>query len=288
MRLRDCAPCYDVRMLGHRLAASLGLLGLLGCGLAWAEPQPQPPPVPPGSGGPLAPVPGPPPNPWPMPEGSLPPPPYGMPPGVPALPPPPVAVMPPPVALMPPTAPGRRVFVHINADDINATLSVYKRTEWQQRRGRRGWYMRRVRIWSTVCRTPCDVEVDADGLYAIDGLNVRDSDDFQLPTVGPVTLNVSAGHPSTYVGGVIMTSLASMPTAVGLVLLPVWLALYNKPEGQGLAIAGGITLGVGLPLVIGGIYMLVVSKTRVWTSDGYRLASLRGLQPTANGALVRF
>ncbi len=218
-----------------------------------------------------------------------PPPPLGA--GLPFMPVPvPVGSVPPPVVVMPPppTAPIHPVLVHLNADDLNATLSVYRRTELQPRWGRHGQYLKRVQIWSSLCRMPCDVVVDADSVYAIDGLGIRDSENFQLPTVGPVTLNVRAGHPGTRVGGILLTSLGSMPLVVGLVLAPIGLARMNYPEGPGLAIAGGITLGVGLSLVIGGIYMLVVGKTRVWTSDGYRLAALRGPQLAENGLVVRF
>ena len=174
-----------------------------------------------------------------------------------------------------PPIPERTIFVHLITDDLNATLSRFKGVENRRSWGRRGSYLRRVEIWGRICRAPCDLAVDSDDYFEVDGLGIRDSKTFQLPTSGAVTLNVKTGHPGTLTGGVLLTSLGSLPLIVGLVFTSLGAALYQRPEGPGFLITGGITLGVGVPLVAGGIYMLVNSKTRVWTSDGYRLAARR-------------
>ena len=201
-------------------------------------------------------------------------------PGLPAVPvpvpPPPVTfpVPPPPLAVpVAPAVPVRTTLVRLQANDLHATLSRFSGQETRRYWGRHGSYLRRIDLYSPVCRTPCEVAVDLDDYYEIRGLNVNPSPVFQLPSLPAVDLNVRVGHSGTRVGGVLLTSLGSIPLIVGLVFTPIGAALYDHSDGPGFLITGGITLGVGTALVAGGIYMLANSRTRVWTSDGYRLAA---------------
>lgn len=166
----------------------------------------------------------------------------------------------------------RTTLVRLHANDINATLSRFSGQQTRRYWGRHGYYLRRIDIYTPVCRVPCDAVVDLDDYYEIRGLNVNPSPVFQLPSSPEVDLNVRVGHSGTRVGGVLLTALGSMPLVVGLVLTPIGAALYDRPDGRGFLIAGGVTLAVGTALVAGGIYMLVNSRTRVWSVDGYRLA----------------
>lgn len=203
---------------------------------------------------------------------TLPPPPVV---SVPVPPPPPVTFpLPPPPLPVPvaPAVPTRTTFVRLRANDVNATLSRFTGQETRHYWGRHGPYLRRIDVYTPVCRTPCDAVVDLDDYYEIRGLNVNPSPVFQLPGSPAVDLNVRVGHSGTRVGGVLLTALGSIPLIVGLVFTPIGAARYDRPDGPGFLITGGITLGVGTALVAGGIYMLVNSRTRVWTSDGYRLA----------------
>lgn len=183
------------------------------------------------------------------------------------LPPPPLAE---PVA---PAVPVRTTLVRLQANDIHATLSRFSGQETRRYWGRHGPYLRRINLYSPVCRAPCEVAADLDDVYQIRGLNVNPSPTFQLPNLAVVDLNVRVGHSGTRAGGVVLTTLGSIPLIVGLVFTPIGAARYDRPDGQGFLIAGGITLGLGTALVAGGIYMLVNSRTRVWTADGYRLAA---------------
>lgn len=232
-----------VLRLGQALAFTLGLLP----GAALAQQQPSPPPP-------------------------LPPPP--------SLPTPPLLPAAPPGVLLPEQSfqpnPGWNeqsgLTVYMRTTDLNATLSRLSGQQTRRVWGRHGTYLRTYNTWSPVCRAPCGLAVDPTDVYQIRGLNINPSGIFMLPTSGAVSLDVKAGHAGTQTGGVLLTTFGSLPLLVGLVFTPLGAALL-RTEGPGFLIAGGITLGAGIALLGGGIHLLVASRTRVWTSDGYRLAA---------------
>lgn len=170
------------------------------------------------------------------------------------------------------SAPGG-LTVYMRTTDLNATLSRLSGQQTRRVWGRHGSYLRTYNTWSPVCRAPCALPVNPEDVYQIRGLNINPSASFMLPTSGAVSLDVKAGHAGTQVGGVLLTTFGSLPLIVGLVFTPLGAALFRTSEGPGFLIAGGITLGIGSALLGGGIHLLVASRTRVWTSDGYRLAA---------------
>lgn len=212
---------------------------------------------------------------------------------------PPVMVQPPPVMIQPypqqpvamPQAPGGTL-VQLQSNDLRATLSQLRGGGVMFAIGFRHAAVRNYQTWDPICRMPCGVPVDPNAIFSIRGAGIVASDGFQLPQTGVVALSVSAGHRGVRSGGVVMTTFGSIHTVVGIVFTAIGAGLYSgdakyADTARGMLIAGGVNLGVGTLLMAGGIAMIVASRTRVVTSDGFTLALGKDLRPklalSANG-----
>lgn len=207
-------------------------------------------------------------------------------------PPPPVMVQPypQPNVAMPPAPAG--TLVQMQSNDLRATLSQLRGGGVMFAIGFRHAAVRNYQTWDHICRMPCGVPVDPNGIYSIRGAGIVASDGFQLPQTGVVALSVNAGHRGVRSGGVVMTTFGSIHTVVGIVFTAIGAGLSSADvkyadTARGMLIAGGVNLGVGTLLMAGGIAMIVYSHTRVTTSDGYTLALGKDSRPklalTANG-----
>jgi hypothetical protein len=149
-----------------------------------------------------------------------------------------------------------------------------------------GWRQGVLEVWEPVCRAPCAVQVDHNGYYAIRGNGIVPSRPFNLPASGTVRLDVKAGHLGPRAGGLIMMSLGLGAALGGAVMMatsqtfapqgpmdPAFATIdqMERQTAQTMLIAGGVMVGVGVPLAVGGIVLMVKSRTHV-TIDGEQLA----------------
>lgn len=163
--------------------------------------------------------------------------------------------------------------IQMRSNDPGATLWRMVGEGHRMVRGYRGVWYSHYENWESVCRMPCGVAAPSDGLYGIRGLRINWSRPFVLPG-GPVAmLDVDAGHTGVRSGGVVMTTFGGIALVLGTIFTPISFAVGNGSGGPAPGMLGGglAMLGLGSALMTGGIAMLVASKTRVHTSDGYQL-----------------
>lgn len=111
-----------------------------------------------------------------------------------------------------------------------------------------------------VCRAPCDRVVDGrDGrAFFLSGDRVTPSRKFTLlDREGDVTLEVRPGHRALYLAGWFSTVFGLVGAATGAVLLA------TSDDDADLRTAGAVVLGVGAPVLAGGIVMLLFGRTRM-------------------------
>lgn len=198
--------------------------------------------------------------------------------------PPPVVVQPYPQQPVPMPAGPVGTLVQLQSNDLRATLSQLRGGGVMFGLGLRFGAVRSYQTWDPICRMPCGVPVDPNAFYSIRGAGIVASDGFQLPQTGVVALSVDAGHRGVRSGGVVMTTFGSIHTVVGIVFTAIGAGLSSgdakyADTARGMLIAGGINLGVGTLLMAGGIAMIVASRTRVVTSDGFTLAQGKDSRP---------
>lgn len=165
--------------------------------------------------------------------------------------------------------------IELRADDPAATLYQLTGETMRLVHYRHHVGLRRVGLWTALCRTPCGVAVDTNGVYKIDGLRMVPSDSFVVPAAGFVSLDVSAGHAGPRVGGVLLTTFGGTAAVLGIVFTSVAFGIGNSDgdgPSRGFLTAGLVLLGSGAAMLAGGIAMLLASRTIVRTSEGYRLA----------------
>lgn len=160
--------------------------------------------------------------------------------------------------------------VQMRTTDLAATLFQLQGERYVFVVGRRYAGYRRYQNWSPVCRAPCGMAVDPQGVYSIRGRNIVPSGEFMLPTNGLAQVDVNAGHQGPRAGGVILTTFGGMATVVGIVFTAVGLGR----QSSGLLTGGVSTLAIGGGMLAGGIGIIVATKTRVYTTGGLRIASL--------------
>lgn len=116
-----------------------------------------------------------------------------------------------------------------------------------------------------VCMEPCDAVIDGTGgqSFFIGGDRVMPSRRFTLRDLdGDINVVVKPGRPGVFIGGAMFTSLSLAPLVSGA----VFMAVSRPQEGhspQSLHRTGGVLLGVGAGLLVAGIIMLAVGRTRV-------------------------
>jgi len=123
---------------------------------------------------------------------------------------------------------------------------------------------------STVCFAPCTKLVRHDHLYVIEGEGIRATSQFVMPDDrNQVTLNVRAGSSARAGGGAALILGGIVLGYVGEVF--AFAALTDgspAPRSDNVATAGGVMVLVGLAALVGGIYMVLSSKTQVTSSTG--------------------
>ena len=173
-------------------------------------------------------------------------------------------------------APPPTPIVELRSNDPAATLFQVTGGGSRLVIGRRHRYYSHYDVWSPVCRTPCGVPFDPNGLFQIRGLHLNPSSTFVLPQTSLVTLDVDAGHTGPRAGGVLLTTFGGISTVVGVVFTSIAVGKSTSSgPSTGFLIAGGTTLGIGTAMLAGGITMLVLSRTTVRIQGGSQLAATR-------------
>ena len=116
-----------------------------------------------------------------------------------------------------------------------------------------------------VCMAPCDRVIDATGgqSFFFGGDRVMPSRRFTLlEHDGDMTAVVRPGRTGVFFGGVMLTSLGLAPALSGAVFLGIQRPTMGS-SADSLHRTGGILLGVGAGLIVSGIVMIVLGRTRV-------------------------
>ncbi|MHB8417162.1 MAG: hypothetical protein ACYDCL_03740 [Myxococcales bacterium] len=131
-----------------------------------------------------------------------------------------------------------------------------------------------------LCQVPCNLEVDVNAQYRIDGDGVNPSGAFWLPKEPSVALNVKAGSKGMRIAGKILTWVGAGFTTAGLVSFGLS-ALASAPTAKttgdpvDVFLDGGLLLtGVGVPMLVAGTIMWASSGTQITTDTGQTLGSL--------------
>lgn len=116
-----------------------------------------------------------------------------------------------------------------------------------------------------VCMAPCDKVIDATGgqSFFFGGDRVMPSRRFTLlEHEGDMTAVVKPGRPGVFFGGVMLTSLGLAPALSGAVFLGIQRPTMGS-SADSLHRTGGLLLGLGAGLIVSGIVMIVLGRTRV-------------------------
>ncbi len=116
--------------------------------------------------------------------------------------------------------------------------------------------------WRQVCGPPCDRPLPLDPLYRITGPGTRPSKPFQLQADNGqrVVLDVHRASSGGFAGGIVLISLGSAATFVGLIVMLVGAAEQDLGAGGGTLATGFIITGVGVASLVVGIVLTVANK----------------------------
>jgi hypothetical protein len=118
-----------------------------------------------------------------------------------------------------------------------------------------------------ICRAPCDQFVDAhgqSGLFVLAGEGIVPSSPFHLTGHGrDVALDVAVARSARRAGGFAMAFIGAAGVVAGLSMIALGAIPTTSDGGQspGLVAAGGVAGGVGLGLLVGGIVLVVKTRT---------------------------
>ncbi len=103
--------------------------------------------------------------------------------------------------------------------------------------------------YEPVCSRKCGVSVDGSRghEFFVGGDGITPSRKFTLEDSGPVTLEVKAGHKAARFGGVILVSGGASFLVTGLLFVGI---SSLRRMGAGFAIGGGVSLAVGIPVLL--------------------------------------
>jgi len=127
-----------------------------------------------------------------------------------------------------------------------------------------------------VCFAPCSRLVARNDVYVIQGDGVRTTSQFQLPDDrSEVTLDVHAGSTLRLGGGAALLLGGGIVGYVGMITTELGLATGSFADSTGTRTrSNGVTtvglglMGVGAAALIGGIYLVLTSSTKVTSSTG--------------------
>jgi hypothetical protein len=117
--------------------------------------------------------------------------------------------------------------------------------------------------------------VPRNGLYVIQGEKIRTTSQFLLPDDrSDVTLTVQAGSAMRMGGGAALLLAGGILGYLGLLAAELGLAVSSLAPGGGNSDSAAVTaaglgaLAVGMGAVIGGVYLILTSRTNVTSSTG--------------------
>lgn len=181
-----------------------------------------------------------------------------------------------------------------------------------------GMAVGRVETWQLACVAPCDALIEPAERFQIRGPGMTSSGLFDLPLgASEISLTVRPGNRGLRAGGLALTVTGGLLLLAGVVTAPAGLvydALYPRPSAspagasnaaylqelnrynesqaraRGFYIVGGSIIGAGAALLIPGIALLIVSRTKIEATSnqqalGVRLSGERGPILTAHGLL---
>lgn len=135
-------------------------------------------------------------------------------------------------------------------------------------------------MFKQVCRAPCRKTLPRDAEYFIAGPGITGSSRFALPEGERTVLRVDAGSSGARMGGYFL-----LAGGVGLAMWGILSATllskdYDSTSGEyktdsSKATTGYVLAGAGVLAMVGGIYLMVSSGTRVTTADGMVLARVK-------------
>ena len=138
-----------------------------------------------------------------------------------------------------------------------------------------------------VCFAPCSRLVARNDVYVIQGDGVRTTSQFQLPDDrSEVTLDVHAGSTVRLGGGAALLLGGGIVAYVGMITTEIGLATRSFADSTGTRTrSNGVTtvglglMGVGAAALIGGIYLVLTSSTKVTSSSGATFTNQDGPRP---------
>lgn len=117
-----------------------------------------------------------------------------------------------------------------------------------------------------VCLAPCDRVIDGTGgqSFFIGGDRMLPSRRFTLHEhSGDMNVVVKPGRAGVFIGGVMFTSLSLAPLLSGTVFLAIQKPSMGGMSSSNLHRTGGVLVGVGAGLLVTGILMIALGRTRV-------------------------
>jgi hypothetical protein len=167
-------------------------------------------------------------------------------------------------------APAARTMVHVEGVDSDVFVQMLDAN--------------RTTGWVEVCKGACDQELPSDALYRIRGGGIRGSAPFRLEGAR-ADLHVKTASSTAFVGGLTMAILGGLAVVNGLSFF-VLAALYwndgliTAGTQRDLNIAGGITTGIGVGLLVGGGVLLGGNlRTSVTGAPTVRVPAWRDAAP---------
>jgi len=184
--------------------------------------------------------------------------------------PPPVVITPAPAAA---AAVPTGVLVHLDADDPHAMLA----TSSGYGEGGDGHVSIQIEEYRSFCMVPCDKSVPP-GVYRIVGRDLVSTDDFSIPDGARSVQLAATMHGRARRGwGKVLSNGGGVFSVVGVFFLIIAPQMKLDPSGvpngiaydpgfdnrSGFYAMGGVTLGVGVALLVGGIYLLATGSSSV-------------------------
>lgn len=184
---------------------------------------------------------------------------------LPAPPPPPAALPAAPAQplLQKAAAPGPTIEIRLEANHEDAGLYRIGRAEQgidSNLNGRLGGSRQRLKL----CAAPCRLRVSP-GDFVVAGPRLRESPTFSIAGRNKlVHVDADVGTDGAALGGIVLAGVGGFTLLITLPVVLVGAALEaNGRDGTGLMIGGGAATAVGAGLLIGGVSMIVGSKTTV-------------------------
>lgn len=180
------------------------------------------------------------------------------------------------------------VVVHIESNKLDATLERVAGEGIVQATGPGGTATAHAADYQMVYTVPCDKPLDRNTKYVFRNVSGFQgmSGTFVLPPRDRVRLDVKSGPQGLWGLGVLGTMVGATGALVGGTFAVLGLVAHG--DGSGKTEGGLVTLGISVPILIAGIYLMATNATSVTTEQGESLAKTKPSQKlpiglTANG-----